>query len=188
MTDSAKRLTTAQRKVLDDATRMLQEWSKREAARILRNPNADGWIRLIEIMEKARKDKRVRTSAGALDFLDLVIDLAGDALTASTADQAIEPLNDVMPLAIHGKAMRQGEKKNPGGPVRKRIAKELAKSPNPAALKPRHLYELIKAKSPKTWEFSGKGRARSIWVTGRKEMHYPWFSQICKEEKDKLLS
>lgn len=72
------------------------------ANKILANPNADGWIRLLEILRKAEKDKRIKSSPGASEFLELTIELASDALTASTAWQAIEPLNDVMPLAILG--------------------------------------------------------------------------------------
>lgn len=170
-----------QKQLLDAATQKFQEYFAKEWERILQNPNADGWIRLIEILEKARNDKRVLTSAGATDFLGMAIELASDSLTASTADQAIEPLNDVLPLAIHGKIMRDNEKKNPGGPVRKRIAKELAKNSD---LMPRHLWELIEAKHPKNWDVDRA--TREIWVTGRPQMGYSRFSEVCKEERDKL--
>jgi hypothetical protein len=175
-----KLLTAAQRKLLDDATRTFQEYWGREAARILGNPNADGWIGLIEILEGARKDKRVRTSAGAVDFLDLVIDLASDALTASTADQAIEPLNDVMPQAILGGKFIKGRKPNTGSPIRKRIAADLKKNPK---LKPREVWAGIKAKHPKSWDVEGDTQ---IWVTGRAPMGYKRFSEVCAEEKKKL--
>lgn len=181
-----KRLTPAQRKALDAATQMLQEWSERESARILNNPNADGWIRLIEILEKARKDRRVASSDGAVDFLDLVVELASDALTASTADQAIEPLNDVMPQAILGGKFLKGRKPNTGGPIRKRIEKELAKDPT---LMPRHLWNKIKSKPPKGWEFFDNDAGKYIeGPKGGDGMAYARFSEVCKEEKDKLKS
>lgn len=62
------------------------------ADRIMANPNADGWIRLCEILKKARTDKRIASSAGASEFLELMCELAADALTTSNAKQAIKPL------------------------------------------------------------------------------------------------
>lgn len=64
------------------------------------NPNADGWRRLNEILTEAAEDKRVVTSSGAMEFLELMKELAGDALTASTADEAIEPLVKVIRSSI----------------------------------------------------------------------------------------
>lgn len=179
-----KRLTPAQRKALEDATQMLQEWSAREGARIRSDPNADGWIRLLEIMEKARNDKRVRTSAGAADFLDLVVELASDALTAPTADQAIDPLNDVMPMAIRGKKFTP--KGRGPGPIRKRIENELAKSPS---MKPRQVWDKIKSKPPKGWEFLENAAGKYIdGPKGGQGMGYARFSEVCKEVRDKLQS
>lgn len=175
-----KRHAPEQQKMIDEAMQRLAESFDRSRALILSNPNADGWIRLIEIMEKARKDKRVRASSGAIDFLDLIIDLASDALTASTADQAIEPLNDVMPQAILGGKFLRGRKPNTGSPIRKRIAAELKKN---SALKPREVWARIKAKHPKSWDVEGDAQ---IWVSGRAPMGYKRFSEVCAEEKKKL--
>tara|TARA_R110002049_G_scaffold163963_4_gene329994 strand:+ start:62 stop:574 length:513 start_codon:yes stop_codon:yes gene_type:complete len=152
-------------------------------ANVLANPNADGWVRLLELLRKAEKDKRVKSSPGASEFLELTIELASDALTASTAEQAIEPLNHAMPLAIIGEAFRKGRKVNTGSPIRKAIARELAKD---YTLKPRELWAILESKPPKGWDFDGEGRDGRIWVTGRKPMGYPRFSAVCKEEKDKL--
>jgi hypothetical protein len=86
----------------DDILEQIGEQIREIADKILANPNADGWIRLLEILRKAEKDKRIKSSPGASEFLELTIELASDALTASTAEQAIEPLNHAMPLAILG--------------------------------------------------------------------------------------
>jgi hypothetical protein len=59
---------------------------------LMADPNVDGWVRLCELLKDAKKDKRIGSSPGASEFLELMIDLAGDAITASTADEAIYPL------------------------------------------------------------------------------------------------
>jgi hypothetical protein len=68
-------------------------------------------------------------------------------------------------------------------PIRKAIARELAKNPK---LWPRQLWEVLAKKHPKGWDFDGEGREGRIWITGREPMGYARFSEVCKEEKDKL--
>lgn len=71
-------------------------------AEIEADPNADGWIRLIEILTGAQKDKRILSSAGASSFLELVLDIASDAITTSSAEQAIQPLAEIL-KSIHAR-------------------------------------------------------------------------------------
>lgn len=86
-------------------------------------------------------------------------------------------------LAATGIKFRKGRKVNSVGPVRKAIARELKKN---QALKPRHLWALLANKPPKGWDFEGEGREARIWITGRKPIGYARFSEVCKQESDKL--
>ncbi|MDZ7585531.1 MAG: hypothetical protein U0938_11985 [Thiobacillus sp.] len=86
-------------------------------------------------------------------------------------------------FALTGIKFRKGRKVNSAGPIRKAIARELKKNPY---LKPRHLWEILASKPPKGWDFEGEGREARIWITGREPMGYARFSEVCKEESDKL--
>lgn len=63
---------------------------------IMANPNADGWLRLCEILLEAKQDKRIVSSGGASGFLDLVFEIASDSFTAPTAEHAIKPLEKIL--------------------------------------------------------------------------------------------
>lgn len=73
------------------------------------NPNFDGWIRLCELLGEARNDKRVASSLGASEFVELMIDLASDSLGASSAKQAIEPL---LKALINDKQREKAQSRN----------------------------------------------------------------------------
>ena len=57
---------------------------------------AKGWIRLCEILEEAIQDEQIKASRGALEFAEMMLELAGDALRADTADEALEPLLEIV--------------------------------------------------------------------------------------------
>jgi len=64
--------------------------------KIRANPNADGWVRLCEILKKAKHDKRIIASGGASEFLELVYELASDSLTAANARPSLMPLTKAL--------------------------------------------------------------------------------------------
>lgn len=68
-------------------------------------------------------------------------------------------------------------------PIRKAIARELAKSPT---LKPLQLWSLLASKPPRGWTFFDNSLGKYIDIEGRKDMGWSRFSRVCKEEKDKL--
>lgn len=87
-------------------------------------------------------------------------------------------------LAITGAKFKQGRKVNTVGPIRKAIARELKKNPD---LMPRHLWEILASKPPKGWEFFDNSAGKYIeGPKGGDGMGYARFSEVCKEEKDKL--
>ena len=118
--------------------------------RIQANPNSDGWIRLIDLLRKAQNDKRIQSSTGASDFLDLMIELASDSLTFSTADLAVQPLIDVSPEAVFAKPFLKhaGSERKPG-PVKAFIRASLEKKPD---AKNEELWDAIMARPPKGWK------------------------------------
>lgn len=151
------------------------------ADKILANPNADGWIRLLEILRKSEKDKRIKSSPGASEFLELTIELASDAITASTAEQAIEPLIETSPIAIFAKPFKNNSAKaRKGGPIRVAIAKQLKKN---TSLKNPELFRIIASKPPKGWTFYDNSVGRYIEGPGNKNMDYARFCNVCSEER-----
>lgn len=56
------------------------------------NPNTDGWVRLCGILKEAKQDKRIASSCGASEFLELMFELAADALPFNNAEAALEPV------------------------------------------------------------------------------------------------
>lgn len=70
----------------------VDETRRRQVAEILGNPNADGWVRLVELLMQAGKDERIISSPGASGFVALIVKYAKDSLTTSSAEQALRPL------------------------------------------------------------------------------------------------
>jgi len=87
-------------------------------------------------------------------------------------------------FALTGIKFRKGRKVNSGGPIRKAIAHELNKNP---ALKPRQIWGILASQPPKGWEFFDNRAGKYIeGPKGGDGMGYARFSEVCKEEKDKL--
>lgn len=87
-------------------------------------------------------------------------------------------------LATTGAKFKQGRKVNTGGPIRKAIARELKRNPS---LMPRHLWAKLASKPPKGWEFCDNSEGKYIeGPKGGEGMGYARFSEVCKEERDKL--
>ncbi len=127
----------------------IQRFFAEEAVRIKANPSADGWIRLIELLRKAENDKRVVSSPGAMGFLELIVDLASDALTASTAEEAVQPLIDVSDEAIFAKPfLKHARRARKPGAIRGFIRVALKKTPG---LINEELWAAIKKRPPKGW-------------------------------------
>lgn len=131
---------------LDAISQRLKEY----AHQIQANPNSDGWIRLVDLLRKAQNDKRIQSSPGASDFLDLMIVLASDSLTASTADRAVQPLIEVSDEAVFAKPFLKhaGRERKPG-PVKAFIRASLEKKPD---AKNEELWDAIMARPPKDWK------------------------------------
>lgn len=167
---------------LDAILQCLNEYTHRIQA----NPNSDGWIRLIDLLRKAQNDKRIQSSTGASDFLDLVIELASDSLTASTADRAVQPLIDVSDEAVFAKPFLKhaGRERNPG-PVRAFIRARLEKKP---AAKNKELWDAIMARPPKDWK-AMETRSFGRYLEGPKpgdEVKWKSFCTYASSERKRL--
>ena len=125
---------------------------------------------------------------------------AGDAESATKAHWELSHIQDenqrradegmragdkvIHEFALTGIKFRKGRKVNSGGPIRKAIARELNKNPS---LKPRQLWEILASKPPKGWEFFDNSAGKYIeGPKGGEGMGYARFSEVCKEERDKL--
>lgn len=79
-----------------EMNKKLQGWIAAEQERIRANPNADGCIRLCEILKEAKADKRIAASGVASKILEIFYETAADALTTSNASQALKPLHSAL--------------------------------------------------------------------------------------------
>jgi len=71
--------------------------------RLVETPEAVGWIRLCELLMQAANDPAVAKSKPASEFLAVVVELAKDALTASSGVDALMPLDGLLPMGEKGK-------------------------------------------------------------------------------------
>lgn len=90
--------------------------------------------------------------------------------------------------ATTGKKFRAGRTPATGGPIRKWIEQQLSKNPT---MKNRELWAAIKAKPPRGWQVmeNRQGKYLDGPKTGnvaKNEMSYGRFSNVAKEERDKL--
>ncbi|SHM20172.1 hypothetical protein SAMN05216428_1179 [Nitrosospira sp. Nsp11] len=58
----------------------------------LSEPNAVGWLRLIELLKEAAKDKKIIASPEASAFVELSLNLIRESSLGSSADDVIQPL------------------------------------------------------------------------------------------------
>lgn len=96
-----------------------------------------------------------------------------------------------IPIAVFGNPFKKNAERNATksrkklSPLRKAIARELNQC---SGLKPREVWARIKSRAPDSWEFieSGERREWYVWIDGHPKTHYGTFSDICKQERDKL--
>lgn len=99
--------------------------------------------------------------------------------------EALVKLGPVSDTALVGRKFQKGRKKGSAGPIRKRIEKELAID---QTLKPRQLWEKIKAKPPNGWEFFDNSLGRYAEGPHQQNMSYARFCNVCSEERSALKS
>lgn len=117
--EEKKGSTKSRQEVLAEAaakTTSSSEWAELHKE-VMANHNADGWLRLCEILNEAKEDKRIISSPGASEFLVLMKELAADAFTASSGDEALQPLVEAIKSFRNKKIAIQQWKPN-------RVAKE----------------------------------------------------------------
>lgn len=87
--------------------------------------------------------------------------------------------------AEHGQLFKDGRKPGSGGPIRKAIAKLLAKAPT---MRNPDLWEAIKNKPPKGWQAYESARLGKYLEgpTTKKEMGYGRFCTVCGQERKKV--
>lgn len=108
--------------------------------------------------------------------------------TERQQNEAMRPVQEV----VHGLATfavpfkKNSRKPRKPSPIRKAIARELKKNPS---LMPRHLWKILASSPPNGWEFFDNSAGKYIeGPKGGDGMGYARFSEVCKEERDKLAS
>jgi hypothetical protein len=87
------------------------------------------------------------------------------------------------PLAMQGQKFSAGRKSGTGGPIRRAIAALLKKNPT---MRPRELWATLSKRPPHGWTFCDNRLGRYIEGPKAQSMSYGRFSNVCKEERDKL--
>lgn len=82
-----------------------------------------------------------------------------------------------------GVKFTQGRKKNTGSPIRKAVAKLLAKNPT---LKNPELWDAISSKSPRGWRASDNRIGKYLEGPNMANMNYDRFCNVCGEERKKV--
>jgi len=70
---------------------------------MLTSPNAQGWVRLCKILGEALKDPKVKASAGAASFTEVVLNLARDSLSDESGSRAFKELHSIMSIRGGGR-------------------------------------------------------------------------------------
>jgi hypothetical protein len=93
-------------------------------------------------------------------------------------------IDAIDPLAERGFKFMRGRKKGTGGPIRKWIARQLAKG---REMKNAELWAAIKARPPRGWQVQENRLGKYLdGPTAKDHMTYGRFSNVAKEERDKL--
>lgn len=56
------------------------------------SPSGQGMLRLFEIIKEAKDDPKISNSVPAMEVVDLLIELLGDAISARSVDDVLDPL------------------------------------------------------------------------------------------------
>ena len=114
-------------------------------------------------------------------------DLKEKCLAVLTADMArfrLKAVRELKPLAEFARPFKaNAEKDRKGGPIRAAIARELRKNP---LLKNLALFRILAGKPPKGWTFCDNSLGRYVEGPAGENMSYSRFSDVCKEERDKI--
>ena len=87
------------------------------------------------------------------------------------------------PLAEIGELFRKGRKKSSGGPIRRAIERALNRD---RTLKPRTLWRMFTDDPPRGWTFCDNRQGKYAAGPQGGNMSYRRFSNVAKEERDKL--
>jgi hypothetical protein len=102
----------------------------------------------------------------------------------NSAWHATQQFRQVQKLALHGRKFKLGRKLNTEGPIRRAIARVLKRE---GVLKPRELWGMLADNPPRGWTFHVNRLGK--YIEGPKAgqgMSYAHFSNVSKEERDKL--
>jgi hypothetical protein len=102
------RRTAAARAAIFEAELKLGEAIDAINRRTKESPGFGAWLRLYNLLEAARQDPTIVAHAPALETIDLLLEILGDAPGARDADQAMQPLIDVLKRE---QKQRAGEKR-----------------------------------------------------------------------------
>lgn len=83
--------------------------------RRMESPNGRGMIRLCNILEGARTDPEIAAARPALECIDIILEIVGDALSATGADDAFAPF--LSAIEAEKQRMRASKKRNRSKPT-----------------------------------------------------------------------
>jgi hypothetical protein len=144
-----------------------------------------GWSRLFALLKEAREDHAIKESKGAREFLDLIIELVGDA--PRDASEPFQRIDDwgAFPNSALGLKFRQGRRVNATSRLRRAIAAHLKKNPRASA---RAVWDALKGRPPRGVEFHEPSGSLDGYIRtpGASDTGYRRFCNLCSEERRKL--
>ena len=154
----------------------------------LRTETIDGqaWARLWEVFNATLDDPKIAASPLVREFVEVMRELAGDALTLRDVGEVLAPLDGLLPKGAHG-AKFQGRKAGALGPLRREVRKALKKSPS---AKNGAIWEALRVRKLKGWQFFDNPQGRYVEIDsaneGRKSTSYESFRNTVSLERKGL--
>jgi len=146
-------------------------------------PEGAGWVRVCDVLKRAKLDPAIAASPPAAEFIQIMLDLASDAISARDAETALRPLDGLMPLGELGAAFKQGRKRGSVSELRLAVRRVLKRRPKATAAE---VWKALKAKPPRGITLHDRwGERRYIKTDGKPDTGYARFRNIVSEERPK---
>lgn len=128
-----------------------------------------------------RADASASTKGAASLLFHCVSAIREGVLSRQSQDWILDAYAALASDAVEtGKKFRAGRRPNTGGPIRKAIARALAKNP---AMHTRELWTAIAARPPRGWTFCNNRAGEYIEGPRARNMSYRRFGNIASEER-----
>ncbi len=136
------------------------------------------WLQVFQALHFLQSNPLVTVSPSALDFVRIVAELARNGNMADGVEQALQPVDGLLPKGKVGVKFTAGRKSGTVGTVRGWIRKYMKKYPT---AKPAQAWEAFTKRPPRGCTVSGS----DIWTDGAGGTSRAWFGTMVGQERPK---